>query len=191
MQTIEKQDPKTAHQSAANVKPEIGHVTQVIGPTVDIRFEVGHLPNMLDAIIIKVNKEEVVVEVAQHLGNNAVRCIALSSTDGIVRGMEAVSTGKPIIVPVGRETLGRMFNVLGKAIDEKPEPQAKKFYSIHRAAPTFEEREPATQIFETGIKTIDLLAPYQKGGKVGLFGRAGVGKTDIIQELIRNIAYQQ
>ncbi len=173
-----------------NKKTDIGHVIQVIGPTFDVRFEPGFLPNILDAVIVKVGKEEVVAEVAQHLGNNLVRCIALSSTDGIVRGFEAVNTGKPIFVPVGRETLGRMFNVLGQPIDEKPAPPAKKFYSIHRPAPSFEEREPATQIFETGIKAVDLLAPYPKGGKVGLFGGAGVGKTVIIQELIRNIAAQ-
>ena len=167
-----------------------GRVVQVIGPTVDIRFQAGNLPNMLDAIKIQVGKEEVIVEVAQHLGNDLVRCIALSSTDGLVRGMEALNTGKPITVPVGRETLGRMFNVLGKPIDEKPAPPAKKFYSIHRTAPGLEEREAATQIFETGIKAVDLLAPYPKGGKVGLFGGAGVGKTVIIMELIRNIASQ-
>lgn len=170
--------------------PDIGYVSQIIGPTVDIRFEAGHLPNLLDAVIIKHGNEEIVVEAAQHLGNNMVRCIALSSTDGIVRGFEALNTKKPISVPVGRETLGRMFNVLGKAIDEKPQAQAKKFYPIHKPAPTMAEREPATQVFETGIKAVDLLAPYPKGGKVGLFGGAGVGKTVIIQELIRNIAAQ-
>ena len=174
----------------ANKKFQTGHVIQVIGPTVDVRFEPNHLPNILDAIVIQIGQEEIVVEVAQHLGNNVVRCIALSSTDGIVRGMEALNTGHPILVPVGRETLGRMFNVLGKPIDEKPAPQVKAFHPIHRTAPTFEEREPATTIFETGIKAVDLLAPYPKGGKVGLFGGAGVGKTVIIQELIRNIAAQ-
>lgn len=183
-QTLEKQTVKNQDKAA------LGHVVQIIGPTMDVRFEHGHLPNILDAVIVKVGKEEIVGEVAQHLGNNVVRCIALSSTDGMVRGMEAVNTGNPITVPVGKETLGRMFNVLGKAIDEKPEPQAKKFYPIHRPAPSFEEREPATQVFETGIKAVDMLAPYPKGGKVGLFGGAGVGKTVIIQELIRNIAAQ-
>ncbi|MCG3177145.1 MAG: ATP synthase subunit beta [Candidatus Omnitrophica bacterium] len=177
---------KTSGAKASNV----GHVIQIIGPTLDVRFEPGNLPQILDAIVIKNGQEEIVVEVAQHLGNNVVRCIALSSTDGLVRGTEALNTGKPISVPVGRETLGRMFNVLGKAIDEKPEPKAQKHYSIHRSAPTLDEREPATQIFETGIKAIDMLAPYPKGGKVGLFGGAGVGKTVIIQELIRNIAAQ-
>ncbi|HXV18820.1 MAG TPA: F0F1 ATP synthase subunit beta, partial [Candidatus Omnitrophota bacterium] len=171
-------------------KTDLGHIVQVIGPTFDVRFEPEHLPNVLDAVIVKVSDREIVAETAQHLGNNLVRCIALDSTDGIVRGMEVKNTGKPITVPVGRETLGRMFNVLGNPIDEKPAPAAKKFYPIHRPAPSFEEREPATQVFETGIKAVDLLAPYPKGGKVGLFGGAGVGKTVIIQELIRNIASQ-
>ncbi|MBI4352468.1 MAG: F0F1 ATP synthase subunit beta [Candidatus Omnitrophica bacterium] len=176
---------------------DFGHVVQVIGPTVDVRFEPGRLPNILDALVIKKNKtasgfgeEEVTVEVAQHLGNNVVRAIALASTDGVVRGMEVVNTQAPIAVPVGRETLGRLFNVLGRPIDEKPAPQAKKFHPIHRSAPSMEEREAAAQIFETGIKAVDLLAPYPKGGKVGLFGGAGVGKTVIIMELIRNIAAQ-
>ncbi len=191
MQTIqEKPAGKVAHEGSMDAKKGIGHVVQIIGPTMDVRFEAGFIPNILDAVIVKIGKEEVVGEVAQHLGNNVVRCIALSSTDGMVRGMEATNTGAPISVPVGKETLGRMFNVLGKAIDEKPEAQAKKYYPIHRPAPSFEEREPATQIFETGIKAVDLLAPYPKGGKVGLFGGAGVGKTVIIQELIRNIAAQ-
>ena len=180
---------------AAETKPkagkhEIGHVIQVIGPTLDIRFEPGHLPDILDAVVIRRGGEDLTVEAAQHLGNNVARCIALASTDGVVRGMEAVNTKRPIAVPVGRETLGRMFNILGEPIDEKPAPPAKKFYPIHRPAPSFEEREPATTIFETGIKAVDLLAPYPKGGKVGLFGGAGVGKTVIIQELIRNIAAQ-
>ncbi|HTL70640.1 MAG TPA: F0F1 ATP synthase subunit beta [Candidatus Eisenbacteria bacterium] len=184
-----KETPRTADHGAAK-KGGIGRVIQVIGPTVDLRFDAASLPNNLDAIVIKTAKDEITVEVAQHLGNNSVRCIALSSTDGIVRGMEAVNTGRPITVPVGRETLGRMFNVLGQPIDEKPAPAAKKFYSIHRPAPSLEEREAVTRIFETGIKAVDLLAPYPKGGKVGLFGGAGVGKTVIIQELIRNIAAQ-
>lgn len=171
-------------------KGKIGHIIQIIGPTVDVRFEAGHLPNILDALIIKLGNDEIYVEVAQHLGNNIVRCISLSSTDGVVRGMEAVNTGKPISVPVGRETLGRMFNVLGKPIDEKPAPVVKQMDSIHREAPGFDDREAATQIFETGIKAVDLLAPYPKGGKVGLFGGAGVGKTVVIMELIRNIAAQ-
>ena len=185
-----KQNTNSKEMNNPVKNANLGHVVQIIGPTMDVRFEAGHLPQILDAVIVKVGKEEVVGEVAQHLGNNVARCIALSSTDGMVRGMEAVNTGKPISVPVGKETLGRMFNVLGKAIDEKPEAQAKKYWPIHRPAPSFEEREPATQIFETGIKAIDMLAPYPKGGKVGLFGGAGVGKTVIIQELIRNIAAQ-
>jgi len=187
---MEAKQAQKIKAAEAGKKFETGHVIQVIGPTVDARFEPNHLPNILDAIVIQAGQEEIVVEVAQHLGNNVVRCIALSSTDGIVRGMEALNTGHPILVPVGRETLGRMFNVLGKPIDEKPAPSVKAFHPIHRAAPTFEQREPATTIFETGIKAVDLLAPYPKGGKVGLFGGAGVGKTVIIQELIRNIAAQ-
>ncbi len=185
-----KQPQKGVKEASAKPRPETGHVVQVIGPTLDVRFEPGCLPNILDAIVVKLGQEDVVAEVAQHLGNNLVRCIGLSSTDGLVRGMEALNTGKPITVPVGRETLGRMFNVLGQPIDEKPAPDAKKFYPIHRAAPSLEEREPATTIFETGIKAVDLLAPYPKGGKVGLFGGAGVGKTVVIMELIRNIASQ-
>lgn len=184
----EKNSPSAAETGAKG--SNIGQIVQIIGPTLDVRFEPGSLPQILDAIVIRHGQEEIVVEVAQHLGNNVVRCIALSSTDGLVRGADAVNTGGPISVPVGRQTLGRMFNVLGKAIDEKPEPQAQKRYSIHRSAPTLDEREPATQIFETGIKAVDMLAPYPKGGKVGLFGGAGVGKTVIIQELIRNIAAQ-
>jgi F-type H+/Na+-transporting ATPase subunit beta len=186
--TQEREGAKTQGEAAKTKGATTGRVVQVIGPTVDLRFENGQMPNILDAVSIRVGSEEVFVEVAQHLGNDVVRAIALSSTDGIVRGMEAVSTAKPITVPVGRETLGRMFNVLGQPIDEKPAPQAKKFYPIHRPAPTYEEREAVTTIFETGIKAVDLLAPYPKGGKVGLFGGAGVGKTVIIQELIRNIA---
>jgi F-type H+-transporting ATPase subunit beta len=173
-----------------NVQEKNGTIVQIIGPTVDIRFQAGRLPSILDAVTIQNGSEEIVVEVAQHLGNNGVRCIAMSSTDGLVRGMEAVNTGRPITVPVGRETLGRMFNVLGQPIDEKPAPVTKKSYPIHRAAPTYDEREAATQLFETGIKAVDMLAPYPKGGKVGLFGGAGVGKTVLIQEYIRNIAAQ-
>jgi F-type H+-transporting ATPase subunit beta len=190
-QVQEKKVPQVHKDGAMNAKKtDLGHILQVIGPTFDVRFEPEFLPNVLDAVIVKVGDREIVAETAQHLGNNLVRCIALDSTDGIVRGMEVKNTGKPITVPVGRETLGRMFNVLGNPIDEKPAPSAKKFYPIHRPAPSFEEREPATQVFETGIKAVDLLAPYPKGGKVGLFGGAGVGKTVIIQELIRNIASQ-
>ncbi len=182
---------KTNATNTGSKKSDIGHVIQIIGPTMDVRFEAGHLPNVLDALHVKTSGgEDVVLEVAQHLGNNSVRAIALASTDGVVRGAEVTSTGKPIMVPVGRETLGRMFNVLGHAIDEKPEAVTKQKYPIHRDSPSLEEREAATQIFETGIKAVDMLAPYPKGGKVGLFGGAGVGKTVIIQELIRNIAAQ-
>ena len=168
---------------------QTGEIIQVIGPTVDVRFE-GKLPEILNAIQIqnKTSGELLTVEVAQHLGNNIVRCIAMSSTDGLVRGMQAVDTGKPILVPVGRETLGRMFNMLGLPIDGQGEFKVGKTASIHQKAPLMENRESSTQIFETGIKAIDLLAPYSKGGKVGLFGGAGVGKTVVIMELIRNIA---
>ncbi|CAK0764968.1 ATP synthase F1 complex subunit beta [Gammaproteobacteria bacterium] len=173
----------------AQVETQTGEIVQVIGPTVDIRFE-ERLPDILNAIQIKnINSDElVIVEVAQHLGNNIARCISMSLTDGLVRGMKAIDTGKPITVPVGRETLGRMFNMFGIPIDGKGEFKAEKIASIHQKAPTMDDRESATQIFETGIKAIDLLAPYSKGGKVGLFGGAGVGKTVVIMELIRNIA---
>lgn len=168
-----------------------GEIVQVIGPTVDVRFPSDKLPNILNALKIedKMRNINLTVEVAQHIGNNMVRAIALASTDGLVRGMRALDTGEPISVPIGRATLGRIFNLLGEPIDEKGDlPDSKKRCPIHRRAPTFEEREPVAQILETGIKVIDLLAPYAKGGKVGLFGGAGVGKTVIIMELIRNIA---
>jgi F-type H+-transporting ATPase subunit beta len=173
----------------ANIDTQTGEIIQVIGPTVDVRFE-NKLPEILNAVLIenKTSGETLTVEVAQHLGNNIVRCIAMSSTDGLVRGMQAVDTGKPISVPVGRETLGRMFNMLGTPIDGKGAFKVGKTASIHQKAPLMEDRESSTQIFETGIKAIDLLAPYSKGGKVGLFGGAGVGKTVVIMELIRNIA---
>lgn len=165
-----------------------GKLVQIIGPVVDIRFSEENLPKLLNAIIIEGNGKKVVAEVAQHIGDDTVRCIAMSSTDGLVRGMEAVDTGKPISVPVGRATLGRIFNVLGEPIDEQGEVNASEYAPIHREAPSFEEQETATEIFETGIKVIDLIAPYAKGGKIGLFGGAGVGKTVLIQELINNIA---
>ncbi|KPU27394.1 ATP F0F1 synthase subunit beta [Caloranaerobacter sp. TR13] len=165
-----------------------GKLVQIIGPVVDIRFSEDNLPKLLNAVIIEGNGRKVVAEVAQHVGNDTVRCIAMSSTDGLVRGMEAVDTGKPISVPVGRATLGRIFNVLGEPIDEQGEVNATEYEPIHREAPSFEEQETATEIFETGIKVIDLIAPYAKGGKIGLFGGAGVGKTVLIQELINNIA---
>ncbi len=166
-----------------------GKITQIIGAVLDIKFPEGALPEINDAIeITRTNGDVLVVEVAQHLGDDSVRCIAMGPTDGLVRGMDAVATGNPIMVPVGTNTLGRMFNVLGKPIDEKPEPVEVEYYPIHRKAPTFAEQSTETEILETGIKVVDLLCPYQKGGKIGLFGGAGVGKTVLIQELITNIA---
>jgi F-type H+-transporting ATPase subunit beta len=169
-----------------------GKIVQVIGPVVDIEFPQGQLPDIYHAIIVKDEQKKInlTLEAAQHLGNNIVRCIAMSSTDGLQRGMAAENTGAPIAVPVGRETLGRMFNVIGEVIDGQGVAQTKEKWPIHRSAPTFEEQEPSTEILETGIKVIDLLAPYSKGGKIGLFGGAGVGKTVLIMELIRNIAYE-
>ncbi len=167
----------------------IGKVTQIIGAVLDIKFPDGKLPEINDAVsITRKDGNRLVVEVAQHLGDDTVRCIAMGPTDGLVRGMDAVSTGAPITVPVGEETLGRIFNVLGEAIDNKPEPEAKMHLPIHRKAPDFEDLSDAQEILETGIKVVDLLCPYQKGGKIGLFGGAGVGKTVLIQELIRNVA---
>ncbi|WP_416198727.1 MAG: F0F1 ATP synthase subunit beta [Sporanaerobacter sp.] len=168
----------------------IGKIVQVIGPIVDIRFDEENLPNLLNAIEIDNHGERLVVEVAQHTGDNTVRCIAMGSTDGLVRGMEAVDTGESVKVPVGKETLGRLFNVLGEPIDEKGPVNAKQFAPIHRPAPSFEEQETSKEIFETGIKVVDLIAPYSRGGKIGLFGGAGVGKTVLIMELINNIAKQ-
>ncbi len=167
----------------------IGKITQIVGAVLDIKFTEGNLPEINSAInIYSSNGEKLVVEVAQHLGDDTVRCIAMGPTDGLVRGMDAESTGAPISVPVGENTLGRIFNVLGDAIDDKPAPEVEKHMPIHRKAPTFEEQSTSTEILETGIKVVDLLCPYQKGGKIGLFGGAGVGKTVLIQELIRNIA---
>jgi F-type H+-transporting ATPase subunit beta len=172
---------------------------QVVGPAVDIEFEPGKLPNIYNAIKITSADQDAVkstvelnitLEVAQHLGNNIVRTVAMSSTDGLVRGMKAVDTGAPISIPVGRPALGRLMNVLGEAIDNKGPIASEKTYPIHRPAPAFEEQETATEVLETGIKVVDLLAPYAKGGKIGLFGGAGVGKTVLIMELIRNIAYE-
>ncbi|MBM7615130.1 F0F1 ATP synthase subunit beta [Alkaliphilus hydrothermalis] len=166
----------------------IGKVVQIIGPVLDIRFNRDHLPALLNAIEVQAGEKKVVVEVAQHIGDEIVRCVAMSSTDGLVRGMDAVDTGAPITIPVGRATLGRIFNVLGEEVDEK-EPVVSEFKSpIHRQAPSFEEQETSTEILETGIKVVDLIAPYSKGGKIGLFGGAGVGKTVLIMELINNIA---
>ena len=171
-----------------------GKVVQVIGPVVDIEFQAGELPSILNAVHItgKAGKDidiDVVVEVMQHLGDNMTRCIAMSSTDGIVRGMDAEDTGAPIKVPVGEECLGRVFNVLGETVDHNPAPVGnKEFWPIHRPAPKFEDQQTSREILDTGIKVVDLIAPYSKGGKVGLFGGAGVGKTVLIQELIYNIA---
>ena len=165
-----------------------GTVIQVQGPVLDIRFADDQLPKLLSAIEIPLGEKTIVAEVAQHIGDNVVRCIAMSSTDGLCRGVEAVDTGAPISVPVGDECLGRVFNLLGQPIDNKPPVQAQESWPIHRPAPSYEEQQPATEILETGIKVIDLICPYAKGGKIGLFGGAGVGKTVLIQELIYNIA---
>ena len=168
----------------------IGKVVQIIGPVLDIRFDADHLPNLLNAIHIQNEGKTLVAEVAQHIGGDVVRCIAMSSTDGLRRGVEAVDTGSPITVPVGPQTLGRIFNLLGEPVDNKPAPDIQKRLPIHRPAPSFEEQVTSTEILETGIKVIDLIAPYQKGGKIGLFGGAGVGKTVLIMELINNVATQ-
>ena len=167
-----------------------GTIVQVIGAVLDIRFAPEYLPNLLNAIEIDNNGQKLVVEVAQHIGDDTVRCIAMGSTDGLVRGMEAVDTGASIKVPVGPETLGRIFNLLGDAVDNKPQPQTAEKWEIHRPAPTFEEQESSNEVLETGIKVVDLIAPYLKGGKIGLFGGAGVGKTVLIMELINNVAKQ-
>ncbi|MBQ3423673.1 MAG: F0F1 ATP synthase subunit beta [Clostridia bacterium] len=169
-------------------KQNIGTVVQVIGPVLDIRFAEGELPSLLSAIEIKNGDRMVVAEVAQHIGDNVVRCIAMSSTDGLRRGIEAVDTRGPITVPVGNCTLGRVFNLLGEPVDNKPAPEAAERWPIHRPAPAYDEQEGTTEILETGIKVVDLIAPYAKGGKIGLFGGAGVGKTVIIMELINNLA---
>ncbi|WP_343207874.1 F0F1 ATP synthase subunit beta [Anaerolentibacter hominis] len=167
----------------------IGKITQIISAVIDVKFEEGHLPEIYEAVNVQRREGgNLVLEVAQHLGDDTVRCIAMGPTDGLVRGMEAVATGAPITVPVGEETLGRMFNVLGEPIDEKEAPKVKEYHPIHRKAPSFEEQSTSTEMLETGIKVVDLLCPYQKGGKIGLFGGAGVGKTVLIQELITNIA---
>jgi F-type H+-transporting ATPase subunit beta len=165
-----------------------GVINQIIGPVVDIKFDQDSMPELLSAIRIPCGDREIVAEAAQHLGDDLVRCVALSSTDGLRRGMEAVDTGGPITVPVGSEVLGRLFNVVGETIDEKGAVEAEKRLPIHREPPAFDEQDTSSRIFETGIKVIDLIAPYTRGGKVGLFGGAGVGKTVLIQELIRNIA---
>ena len=166
----------------------IGKVVQVTGPVLDIRYKEGELPALLNAIEIDINGHKLIAEVAQQIGDDVVRCIAMSSTDGLVRGTDAVDTGSPITVPVGDECLGRVFNLLGDPVDNKPAPEAKERWAIHRQAPSYEEQTPATEILETGIKVVDLICPYAKGGKIGLFGGAGVGKTVLIMELIHNVA---
>ena len=166
----------------------MGTVVQVMGPVLDIRFPDGKLPDLLSAIEVPNGENIIVAEVAQHIGDNVVRCIAMSSTDGLQRGIQATDTGAPICVPVGEECLGRVFNLLGQPIDEAGPVTAQEHWPIHRSAPSYEEQQSATEILETGIKVIDLICPYAKGGKIGLFGGAGVGKTVLIQELIYNIA---
>ena len=168
----------------------IGKVVQIVGAVVDVRFEKDSLPDLLNAIEIDNKGEKLVVEVALHIGDYIVRCIAMGSSDGLVRGIDAVDTGKAISVPVGKETLSRMFNLLGEPVDNLPAPETKERWEIHREPPTYEEQSASNEILETGIKVIDLIAPYLKGGKIGLFGGAGVGKTVLIQELINNVANQ-
>ena len=165
-----------------------GKIHQIIGPVIDIKFNEDEMPELLNAVNIEFEGRTIVSEVAQHVGDDVARCVALSSTDGLKRGMEAIDTGAPITISVGKEVLGRMFNVLGEPIDDKPAIETEMKSAIHKAAPSFEEQDTSAQIFETGIKVIDLIAPYTRGGKVGLFGGAGVGKTVLIQELISNIA---
>ena len=171
-------------------KQNIGKVVQVIGPVLDIRFEDGQLPELLNAIEIQSGDRKIVAEVAQHIGDNVARCISMNATDGMVRGLDAVDTGSPITVPVGNKCLGRIFNLLGQAIDDQPDPENVERWPIHRPAPSYEEQETSTEILETGIKVVDLICPYAKGGKIGLFGGAGVGKTVLIMELINNVAKQ-
>lgn len=168
----------------------IGTVVQIIGAVLDIKFAPDCLPNLLNAIEIDNNGQKLVVEVAQHIGDDVVRCIAMGSTDGLVRGMKALDTGHSITVPVGKETLGRIFNLLGEPVDNLPPPQTEERWEIHREPPSYEEQVASNQVLETGIKVVDLIAPYLKGGKIGLFGGAGVGKTVLIMELINNVAKQ-
>ena len=167
-----------------------GRVAQVMGPVVDVRLEEGKLPSINNALKIDMGTRTLTVEVAQHIGDNTARCIAMSSTDGLKRGLFAVDTGMPISVPVGRETLGRIFNVLGEPMDKGESLESVERWNIHRSAPDYDSLSTSTEILETGIKVIDLLCPYSKGGKIGLFGGAGVGKTVLIMELINNIAKQ-
>ena len=172
------------------MEKNIGKVVQVIGPVVDVRFETGRLPDLLDAIEIFHEDRRIVLEVASQLGDDTVRCIAMSSTDGLARGTDAIATGSGITVPVGKDTLGRIFNLLGDPIDNKPAPEDAQRWCIHRAPPSYQDQEGTSEILETGIKVVDLIAPYAKGGKIGLFGGAGVGKTVLIMELINNVAKQ-
>ena len=181
---------------ATESNQNVGRVVQIIGPAVDIEFEEGHLPAIYNAIRILDQGElgkipiDVIVEVANHIGENQVRCIAMKPTDGMVRGMKAIDSGAAIMVPVGRNTLGRILNVLGEPVDERGPVESDEKWSIHRSAPPFDEQSTSIEMFETGIKVIDLLEPYTKGGKTGLFGGAGVGKTVLILELITNVAKQ-
>ncbi|MBQ8859076.1 MAG: F0F1 ATP synthase subunit beta [Clostridia bacterium] len=169
---------------------QTGTVAQVMGPVVDVRFEKGGLPAIHNALTVPIGERTLTVEVAQHIGDNTARCIAMASTDGLARGVAVTDTGAPISVPVGRDTLGRIFNVLGDAVDNQPNPETEERWNIHRPAPAYDELATSTEILETGIKVIDLICPYSKGGKIGLFGGAGVGKTVLIMELINNIAKQ-
>ncbi|MBQ3160933.1 MAG: F0F1 ATP synthase subunit beta [Oscillospiraceae bacterium] len=168
----------------------IGKVIQIIGAVVDVQYSKENLPNLLNAIEIELNGAILTCEVAQHIGDDVVRCIAMGSTDGLVRGVDAVDTGAPISVPVGKATLGRIFNLLGEPVDNKPAPETEEKWAIHREPPSYEEQTASNEVLETGIKVIDLICPYLKGGKIGLFGGAGVGKTVLIQELINNVANQ-
>ncbi len=168
----------------------IGTVIQVIGPVLDIKFPDGQLPELLNAITVQKGEETITLEVAQHIGDNVARCIAMAGTDGLTRGMPAEDTGGPITVPVGEGTLGRVFNLLGEPVDDRPAPETQERWPIHRPAPSYDEQQSTTEILETGIKVVDLICPYAKGGKIGLFGGAGVGKTVLIQELIHNVAIE-
>jgi len=173
----------------SELKRSVGKIVQVIGPVIDVEFEPEQLPELYNAVTVKLDSGQLVAEVEQHIGRNQVRAVAMSSTDGIVRGMDVVDTGHPITVPVGKPALGRILNVIGEPVDEGPPiPKDAERWPIHRGSPAFVDLEPKTQVFETGIKVIDLIAPFVKGGKIGLFGGAGVGKTVVIQELINNVA---
>ncbi|MDR0519021.1 MAG: F0F1 ATP synthase subunit beta [Clostridiales Family XIII bacterium] len=185
---MSEQSIDTVKAAAGGAAVAKGVIHQIIGPVIDVKFDQEHMPSLLNEIVIRCEDCNIVAEVAQHIGDDVVRCVALASTDGLRRGMEAEDTGRPIEVPVGEEVLGRLFNVVGENIDGKDPVVTAKKMPIHRPAPSFEEQDTTAQIFETGIKVVDLIAPYTRGGKVGLFGGAGVGKTVLIQELISNIA---